>query len=79
MDAELVRSQTHATFVVERDYKAPVDRVWHALTDNDARDQWFSGGPEFTATEKAHDLRVGGHGTEEGQWPGGPQSRFRST
>jgi uncharacterized protein YndB with AHSA1/START domain len=79
MDAELVRSQTHATFVVERDYTAPVDRVWHALTDNDARDHWFSGSPEFTATEKAHDLRVGGHGTEEGQWHGGPQSRFRST
>ena len=79
MDAELAHSQTHATFVVERDYSAPVDRVWHALRDNDARAEWFSGGPEFTATEKSHDFRVGGQGTEDGQWHGGPTSRFRST
>jgi uncharacterized protein YndB with AHSA1/START domain len=70
------RSQTHATFVVERAYDTPVDRVWHALSDNDARDQWFTGGPEFSAREKSHDFRVGGHGVEEGEWHGGPQSRF---
>ena len=28
------RSQTHATFVVERSYPVPVDAVWHALSDN---------------------------------------------
>ena len=33
----------------------------------------------FTETEKSHDFRVGGHGTEEGQWHGGPTSRFFST
>jgi uncharacterized protein YndB with AHSA1/START domain len=37
------RSQTHATFVVERTYPVPVGAVWHALSDNGARDQWFSG------------------------------------
>jgi uncharacterized protein YndB with AHSA1/START domain len=79
MNATIERSQTHATFVVERNYSAPVEQVWHALTDNEARDQWFSGGPEFTANEKSHDFRVGGHGTEEGQWHGGPRSRFLST
>lgn len=73
------RSQTHATFVVERSYGAPLDRVWHALTDNDARTQWFSGGEEFTEKERSHDFRVGGHGTEEGQWHGGPETRFLST
>jgi uncharacterized protein YndB with AHSA1/START domain len=73
------RSQTHATFVIERTYDADVARVWHALSDNDARDQWFTGGPEFAASEKSHDFRVGGGGTEEGQWHGGPSSRFSST
>ena len=72
-------SQTHATFVVERTYDADVARVWHALSDNDARDQWFGGGPEFTEVEKSHDFRVGGHGIEDGQWHGGPTSRFHST
>ena len=73
------RSQTHATFVIERSYPAPVESVWHAFSDNDARDQWFSTDPAFDADEKTHDFRVGGHGTEDGQWHGGPRSRFVST
>ena len=73
------RSQLHATFVIERDFDAPLDRVWHALSDNDARDQWFGGGPTFDIEEKAHDFRVGGRAVEDGQWHGGPRSRFDST
>ena len=72
-------SQVHATFVVERSYPQPVERVWHALSDNAARDQWFGAGEAFAVREKSHDFRVGGHATEEGQWHGGPQSEFRST
>jgi uncharacterized protein YndB with AHSA1/START domain len=73
------RSQTHATFVIERSYPVPVSAVWHALSDNDARDQWFGGGPEFDIQEKSHEFRVGGHAVEEGQWQGGPRSRFESS
>jgi uncharacterized protein YndB with AHSA1/START domain len=73
------RSQIHATFVIERNYPVPVSAVWHALSDNDARDQWFGGGTEFDVREKTHDFRVGGHGVEAGQWHGGPTSRFVST
>ena len=73
------RSQTHATFVIERTYPVPVDAVWHALSDNDARDQWFGGGPAFEVAEKSHDFRVGGRAVEDGQWRGGPRSRFVST
>jgi uncharacterized protein YndB with AHSA1/START domain len=73
------RSQTHATFVLERTYPAPVDAVWHALSDNEARDHWFGGGPEFDVEEKSHDFRVGGVAVESGQWRGGPRSRFVST
>jgi uncharacterized protein YndB with AHSA1/START domain len=73
------RSQTHATFVIERSYPAPLNAVWRALSDNDARDQWFGGGPDFEAREKSHDFRVGGRATELGQWRNGPTSRFEST
>jgi len=73
------RSEVHATFVIERSYPVPVSAVWHALSDDDARDQWFGGGAEFDVREKSHDFRVGGHGIEDGQWRGGPTSRFVST
>jgi len=49
MNDTIERSQTHATFVIERTYPAPVEAVWHALSDNDARDQWFSADQAFDA------------------------------
>ena len=73
------RSEIHATFVIERTYPVPASAVWHALSDNDARDQWFGGGSEFDIHEKSHDFRVGGNGVEDGQWRDGPTSRFVST
>lgn len=79
MNDTIKRSQAHATFVIERTYPVPVAAVWQALSDNDARDQWFSAGDAFAAEEKSHEFRVGGHGSETGQWHGGPRSRFRST
>jgi uncharacterized protein YndB with AHSA1/START domain len=79
MNDTIERSQAHATFVLERTYPVPVQAVWHALSDQEARDQWFSAGPAFDADEKSHEFRVGGHGSEEGQWHGGPRSRFHST
>ena len=48
------------------------------LSDNDARDQWFSGSEGFDIREKSQEFRVGGHGMEDGQWHGGPRSRFWS-
>jgi uncharacterized protein YndB with AHSA1/START domain len=73
------RSQAHATFVVERSYPVPVEAVWRALSDSDARDQWFGAGDAFAVQEKTHEFRVGGRSTEVGQWHGGPRSRFEST
>ena len=57
----------------------PVSAVWYALSDNDARDEWFGGGPEFDVDDKTHEFRVGGHGVEDGRWHDGPRSRFFST
>jgi uncharacterized protein YndB with AHSA1/START domain len=79
MSTTTERSQTHATFVLERTYAVPLDAVWHALSDNAARDAWFGGGPEFDIREKKHEFRVGGRATEDGQWHGGPRSRFEAT
>jgi uncharacterized protein YndB with AHSA1/START domain len=73
------RSQTHATFVIERTFAFPVAAVWHALSDNSARDAWFGGGSAFDATHKTHDFHVGGKAVEDGQWHGGPRSRFEAT
>lgn len=79
MNDTIKRSQAHATFVIERTYPVPVTAVWQALSDNDARDQWFGAGDAFAAEEKSHEFRVGGHASETGQWHGGPRSRFLST
>ena len=65
MDDTIERSQVHATFVIERTYPVPVGAVWHALSDNDARGQWFSAGAAFETHERSHEFRVGGQGTEE--------------
>jgi uncharacterized protein YndB with AHSA1/START domain len=50
MNDTIERSQTHATFVIERTYPEPAETVWHALSDNDARDQWFSAGSTSLTT-----------------------------
>lgn len=63
------RTQTHATFVIERDYAAPLDRVWAAFADAEVKSQWF-GGEGFEDMEVSEDFRVGGiainHGTMNG-------------
>jgi uncharacterized protein YndB with AHSA1/START domain len=79
MSNTMERSQTHATFVIERTFPVPLAQVWHALSDNDARNHWFGGGPTFKVREGAHDFRVGGRAVEDGQWHDGPTSRFEST
>jgi len=74
-------SQVHHTFVIERTYPFPVADVWHAMTDNDARDHWFGGGANesFDAEESSHEFKVGSGGFETGRWHNGPETRFTST
>ncbi|HLZ25562.1 MAG TPA: SRPBCC family protein [Ktedonobacterales bacterium] len=72
-------TETHATFVIERTFDVPLQRVWYALSDSAARDQWFGGGSAFDLEEKSHDFRVGGRAVETGRWHGGPSSRFEAT
>ena len=79
MSNTIEHSQLHATFVIERTYPVSVDRVWHALSDNEARTHWFGGGSNFITREKSHDFRVGGQEMEEGEWKDGPQTKYLST
>jgi len=78
--SELIEhSQVHATFVIERHYPHRPEQVWHGLSDNAAREQWFGAGDAFAIHKKSHDFRVGGRAYEDGQWHGGPRSTFSAT
>ena len=78
MNSPIEHSQIHATFTIERTYPVSVERVWHALSDTDARDQWFGGGPNFLTHEQSHEFRVGGRGSQDGQWKDGPETKYSS-
>lgn len=73
-------SQVHATFTLERSYPVPVERVWTAFADLEAKRAWF--GAEHDALTMAafdDDFRVGGHGVNEGRFGDGPTHKFLST
>lgn len=78
MSETIDRTQTHATFVIEREYAAPVDRVWSAFADAEVKKQWF-GGTGFADVEVSEDFRVGGTAVNDGTGPDGRRSRFRAT
>ena len=73
------RTQTHATFVLEREYPVPVDRVWAAFADPEIKRKWF-GSDEFVYVERTDDFRVGGVSIDDGRHgDGGPLSQYRAT
>jgi uncharacterized protein YndB with AHSA1/START domain len=55
----------HATFVVERTYAAPPERVFQAWADPEAKAKWFSKADVF-------DFQVGGREYSSGGPPEGP-------
>jgi uncharacterized protein YndB with AHSA1/START domain len=74
------RSQVHATFTLERTYPVPVERVWTAFADLEAKRAWFGAEhPDLTMDAFDDDFRVGGHGISDGRFGDGPMSRFLST
>jgi uncharacterized protein YndB with AHSA1/START domain len=73
------RTQTHATFVLEREYPVPVDRVWAAFADPEFKRKWF-GSDEFVYVERSDDFRVGGVTIDDGRHgEGGPLSQYHAT
>jgi uncharacterized protein YndB with AHSA1/START domain len=74
------RSQAHHDFTLERTYPVPVEKVWTAFADKEAKRRWFGTEAEgLVMTAFEEDFRVGGHGTNEGSFHGGPAHRFLST
>lgn len=73
------RTQTHATFVLEREYPVSVDRVWEAFADPEIKRKWF-GSEDFDYVERSDDFRVGGVSIDDGRHrDGGPLSQYRAT
>jgi uncharacterized protein YndB with AHSA1/START domain len=54
------RSAAHSTFVIERRFTAPVERVFAAWSDADTKRQWFSCHDDWSTVEYQLDFRVGG-------------------
>jgi uncharacterized protein YndB with AHSA1/START domain len=66
------RSVVHGSFHLERRYDAPVERVWRALTDQAAKQKWFSGPPgEWELLERRMDVREGGRELAKGRFNSG--------
>jgi uncharacterized protein YndB with AHSA1/START domain len=71
------RSAVHGLFSLIRRFEAPIARVWRALTDEQAKSQWFAGTPDkWTLIERRMDVRLGGVERLKGRWEGGVVSTF---
>jgi uncharacterized protein YndB with AHSA1/START domain len=68
------RSVEHATFVVERAYDAPPDRVFAAWSDPRAKARWYAG----SEGEFELDFRVGGWERGRGMLPDGREYSFQA-
>ncbi|HEY7933263.1 MAG TPA: SRPBCC family protein [Solirubrobacteraceae bacterium] len=69
------RSTTHSTFVIERTYDAPPERVFDAWSDPAAKARWF-GPPEKPEGAYSLDFRVGGSEHLSIALPDGPLYSF---
>jgi uncharacterized protein YndB with AHSA1/START domain len=70
------QNTVHSTFTLERVFNAPAARVYRALADKDAKEEWFKGPDEWGRDKHEMDFRVGGRETSAGGPPGGPVHTF---
>ena len=61
----------HDTFTLERTYPSPPSKVFRALTDPEAKAQWFLPPGDWTASGYRFDPRVGGSEHVESREPDG--------
>lgn len=64
-------SAQHATFIIERSFGAPPERVFNAFADPAAKAMWFAGPDEWEKTRQDFDFRVGGRERLSGGPKGG--------
>jgi uncharacterized protein YndB with AHSA1/START domain len=62
----------HGSFVIERRYPTPLERVWKAWIDPALKARWFIGPPSWTLVSRTLDVRVGGEETLKGKHAGPP-------
>lgn len=72
------RSITHASFTLERRYKATPARVFKALSDQATKQKWFNPPEAWGKDEHRMDFRVGGIETSVGGPIGGPVHSFKA-
>ena len=65
------RSTTHATFVIEREYKAAPAKVFAAFANPESKIRWFGGPDDWEKSNYKLDFRVGGRESVSGGPPGG--------
>src|SRR5882724_4753990 len=70
------RSTRHDSFVIDRIFPVPVQRVYEAWAQRDAKERWFKGPNEWTLLEREFDFRIGGRETLVGKWLDGRTSAF---
>jgi uncharacterized protein YndB with AHSA1/START domain len=74
---EATRSVSYGQFTLARTYDAPVERVWRALSDAEAKARWFGGAAgEWSEIERAMNFSVGGAERVKGRWSNGVVSAF---
>ena len=72
-------SIAHSTFVIDRGLDAPLARVWQAFADPVQKHEWFGTSDDWATVEDTDDFRVGGTAVSEGEFHGGPVSRYVAT
>jgi uncharacterized protein YndB with AHSA1/START domain len=63
---------SHDTFVIERVYEVPADRVFRAWAEPERKARWFAGSVEALDAGYELDFRVGGREVNRGGPPDGP-------
>ena len=73
------RTTTHATFVIERQFKAAPARVFAAFADPQKKAKWFGGPEDWDKSNNKFDFRVGGKESVSGGPPGGVVHAYDAT
>lgn len=73
-----IRSVTHATFVIERDYPYPPAKVFAAFANPQSKAKWFGGPEDWEKSNHKLDFRVGGKESVSGGPPSGPVHRYNA-